>query len=178
MRKLLVLIVAAVLCFSSGSAQANGNVPAVVAVSVPHAVLVGTGRMTYMMMDIYDARLYAPEGVFVPGHPMALSLTYLRSLSGARIADSTVEQMRRMGMQDEVTLAGWHDVLRGIFPDVEDGTTLTGVLNAKGETLFYNGDTEIGHVSDPAFGRYFFGIWLSPQTEDPDLRNELLHITG
>jgi len=139
--------------------------------------MVGEGRMTYLTMDIYDATLYAPHGRLSGERPLALSLTYLRSLRGARIADRTVEEMRQQGFHDELTLAAWHNTLQTIFPDVGNGTTLTGVLKEDGTTVFYRNGTEIGQISDSRFGPKFFSIWLSPKTSDPDLRRQLLAMT-
>jgi len=162
------------LVFIATPAFASGAVPKYIASNVPGARMVGEGRMTYLTMDIYDATLYAPEGRLSEERPLALSLTYLRSLRGSRIADRTVEEMRKQGFHDELTLAAWHNTLQDIFPNVGNGTTLTGVLKEDGTTVFYRDGIEIGHVSDTRFGPKFFSIWLSPDTSEPDLRRQLL----
>lgn len=36
------------------------------------------------------------------------------------------------------------------------------------------GDKVVGEVADPEFARLFFGIWLSPNTSEPALRQALL----
>ena len=36
------------------------------------------------------------------------------------------------------------------------------------------GDKVVGEVADPEFARLFFGIWLSPNTSEPSLRQALL----
>lgn len=177
MRNLLLASCACIAAFAT-TARANDAIPGCVAATIPNAALVGEGRMTYMMMQIYDARLYAADGTVQGDAPMALSLTYLRRLSSTRIVDQTIEEIRKQGFADEVRLAGWHTTLQDILPNVEEGTTLTGVLDSQGATRFYNGATPIGTVTDPAFGRLFFAIWLGPDTTAPELRSELLHHTG
>lgn len=155
-------------------ALASGIVPSFIENDIPDARMVGAGRMTYLTMDIYDAALYAPQGRLSNERPLALSLTYLRSLRGARIAGRTVEEMRGQGFHDELTLAAWHNTLQEIFPDVGNGTTLTGVLKKDGTTIFYRDGVEIGRIADPRFGQRFFSIWLAPDTTEPALRRRLL----
>ncbi len=143
-------------------------------INVPAAETVGKGRLSVMFWDVYDAALFAPGGQWRAEGPFALSLTYLRDIRGRAIADRSAEEIRKLGFGDEVTLATWHNQMRGIFPDVAEGTTLTGVYTEDGESIFYHDDQEIGRVRDPAFGRYFFNIWLDPQTSAPELRARLL----
>ncbi len=142
--------------------------------SIPEAKLVGKGRMSVMFWDVYDAVLYAPGGTWKAGSPLALSLTYLRDLEGRAIADRSAEEIRKLGFTDEIRLAAWHSQMRRIFPDVTDGTTLTGIYNAQGESIFYHHGAEVGRITDPEFGRHFFNIWLDPRTSAPELRAQLL----
>lgn len=144
---------------------------------VPNSEKVGQGRLSYMLWDVYDAALYAPEGDWQSGKPFALQLSYLRAIPGKKIADRAVEEIRAQGFTDEVRLADWHAQMRAMFPDVREGITLTGVYTNAGETIFYEGNKEIGSVKDLEFGRQFFNIWLGPQTSAPDLRRKLLGLS-
>lgn len=64
--------------------------------------------------------------------------------------------------------------MRAVFPDVKAGERLTGVnlpgvgaqFRAKGRVL--------GEIRDPEFAKLFFGIWLSPQSSEPRMRQSLL----
>lgn len=141
---------------------------------VPLAEKVGQGRLTYLFWEIYDATLYAPQGIWRRDKPFALQLSYLRELEGRKIADRTIEEIRNQGLVDEIKLATWHAQLRNIFPDIKKGTSLTGVFIDSGETLFYLGEKEIGRISDPQFSQVFFDIWLGENTSAPDLRQKLL----
>ena len=141
---------------------------------IPEAQPVGEGRLKFMLWNIYDATLYAPGGVFEKGRPMALRLAYLRKLYGKKIADRSIEEMRAQGFDDEVKLASWHEQLRGIFPDVDKQTVLTGIHLPGAETLFYRNGKRIGTMRDPLFGPAFFDIWLGEKARYPDLRGQLL----
>lgn len=141
---------------------------------VPEAEKVGAGRLSVMIWDVYDAALYAPQGQYNENKPFALELTYLRHIPGEKIADKSVEEIRDQGFSDEVKLADWHAQLKNIFPDVEEQTSLTGIYTKSGETVFFNGDQEIGRINTAEFGKYFFNIWLGKQTSAPALRAKLL----
>ena len=141
---------------------------------VPAAEKVGEGRLTYMLWDVYDAKLYAPKGNWRADRPFALQLSYLRALKGKKIADRSIEEMRGQGLTDEIKLATWHGQMRTIFPDVDAGVSLTGVYTEDGATIFYRDSIEIGRMTDPAFSKAFFGIWLNEATSAPNLRGKLL----
>lgn len=141
---------------------------------VPDAMKSGTDRYTYMIFDVYDATLYAPQGKWTHNQPYALSLEYLRTLKGEKIAERSTQEMRDQGLSDEIKLAGWFSQMKEIFPDVRKGTVLTGVYIPEKETRFYKNDQPIGIVKDPEFGRWFFGIWLAENTTAPELRQNLI----
>lgn len=141
---------------------------------IPNLKKVGEGRMTYLLWEIYDAALYAPEGTLQKGKPFALKLSYLRNIEGKKIADISIEEMRKQGITNEIKLATWHAQMNAIFPNVKKGASLTGVYTNTGETIFYDNDKEIGRISDQDFSESFFNIWLSEKTSAPDLRRLLL----
>ncbi len=141
---------------------------------LPDARPVGQGRLSVFMWDVYDATLFAPQGVWERGGPLALTLDYLRQIDGNQIVDRSIEEIREQGFKDEVKLAAWHTQMKAIFPDVREGITLTGILLENGETVFLKNGLEIGRIKDPAFGKAFFDIWLSDKTSAPRLRKKLL----
>ncbi len=64
--------------------------------------------------------------------------------------------------------------MRRVFPDVEPGDRLLGVHRpGEGVAFFYNGQLR-GEIRDPEFARLFFGIWLSPRSSEPAMRQALL----
>lgn len=142
--------------------------------SVPGAAVVGRGVLSYAFWDIYEATLFAPEGVWNSSKPFALSIEYFRALKGKEIADRSVQEIRQQGFTNEVTLAAWNSQMKAIFPDVKKGTVLTAVYMPDKQTTFYNGAEIIGVIKDDDFGKSFFGIWLAEKTSEPTLRRALL----
>jgi len=147
---------------------------AIVQRHVPDAALVGEGRLKVMFWAVYDARLFATTGRLDRDAPFALEIDYLRDVDGADIADASVEEIATQGGHDAATLARWRKTLTAIFPDVTADTVLTGVRDARGHTLLFDGEALLGAVDDPAFTRAFFDIWLGERTSRPALRERLL----
>lgn len=143
---------------------------------IPQAAPVGEGRLSVFIFDVYDATLWAPQGDFTEQGPFALKLSYLRDIKGRKIAERSIEEMKNIGMQDQEKLERWYQEMLRIFPDVQQGTSLTGVYTDEGHTIFYWNSDKIGVVEDEEFGKYFFDIWLSRETSAPDLRKKLLGI--
>lgn len=167
------------LSLCAGSAVlASQSASEVVTKSVPEAHLAGQARYTYLFWDVYDARLYAPQGQWQADQPFALALTYLRGFDGEDIAERSVKEMKAQGLQDQSLLKQWRQQMTLLFPDVVEQDTITGVRTASGATHFYLNDKLLGQVDDPAFGEWFFNIWLGPNTSEPAFREKLLALKG
>jgi len=143
-------------------------------VSIPNAVIVGHGVLSYAFWDVYDATLYAPQGKWNSNKPFGLLLKYHFEIDGKEIADRSVQEMRKQGFADEVKLATWNAQMKSVFPDVKNGTILSAVYIPGKQTTFYNGDEAIGAIKGDEFAKWFFGIWLSEKTSEPELRRALL----
>ncbi|NJO36320.1 MAG: hypothetical protein HC871_00340 [Rhizobiales bacterium] len=141
---------------------------------IPDAELVGEGRLKYLFWSVFDAALYAPGGVWSEDKPFALSLSYLRDLEGDSIVQASIDEMRKQGMTDEATLERWREAMAEIFLDVDDQTTLTGIVNEERHTLFYRNGEPAGTIPDADFSRRFFSIWLGEKTSEPRLRAQLI----
>ena len=168
MRKLILM--AMMMAIFSVNAQSGEAVQAY----VPDAQEVGEARLTYLFWDVYDATLHAPKGEWNHAQPFALSLRYLRSLEGEKIADRSAEEMRKQGYNDEIKLAAWYAQMRDIFPDVKKGDEITGIYYPDAPAEFLLNGKPLGEVKDPEFGSHFFDIWLSEKTTEPEMRRALL----
>ncbi len=141
---------------------------------IPNIDIVGSGRLTKFVWDVYDATLYAPEGEWSERKPFILSIQYLREIDGLDIADRSVQEIRQQGFNDEVILAAWHEQMRNIFPDVQNGTVLTALFIPKYGTEFFKDNKPIGKIKGDDFLYWFSSIWLSEKTSEPALRQRLL----
>jgi hypothetical protein len=134
-------------------------------------------RLRVWGFEVYDARLWTPVGFRhsqYAQHAFALELQYLRRLEGAAIASRSIDEMRRVGNFSDAQAQGWLAALRELFPNVGAGERITGVnLPGVGAEFWVNGQ-RVGLVSDLAFARLFFGIWLDERSSEPRMRAQLL----
>lgn len=166
------------------NAETKGSVKDPVLEKNPTFVLAGKVNLSYFFgtLDVYDLFLYGTSGITIgqenyKSSPLILKLVYNVNLDGKDIADRSKKEMIHIGHPDNKELKGWHKKMLKIFPKIKKGDSLTGVFDPKKGTEFYNKNwKKIGKISDPAFGHYFFGIWLDEKTSEPDLRNTLLGI--
>jgi fermentation-respiration switch protein FrsA (DUF1100 family) len=140
--------------------------------------MVGQGTLRWWGFHVYDAALWSPTGRWQDQITYALDIRYARRVSGAQLAQTSVDEMRRLGAGDEPALARWGAAMRRLFPDVDPGSRLVGIHVPQRGALFYSATGYLGAIEDPEFARGFFAIWLDPRTQTPDLRAALLGRNG
>ncbi|MBA4175871.1 MAG: hypothetical protein C0505_04835 [Leptothrix sp. (in: Bacteria)] len=177
------LLAAALLSATGVRAQAPAaaSPPPELAGALPGARRLGSATLRFFGLRVYDARLWV--GAQSPGAdwvavPFALELQYARSLKGEQIAERSLTEMRRQGEIAEAVAERWLGNMKQLFPDVEPGDRITGLnLPGVGARFFVNGNLR-GEPREADFARMFFGIWLSPRSSEPVLREQLLGRTA
>ena len=173
------LLAAALLAATGARAQTPPApvAPPELAAVLPGARLQGSGRLRFMGLRIYDARLWSGAtavGTDWVATPLALELEYARELKGELIAERSQAEMRRQADITTSTAERWLAAMKQAFPDVKSGDRLIGLLlPGQGVRFVFNGRV-VGEVLEIAFARLFFGIWLSPRSSEPALRESLL----
>lgn len=176
-RRAWLAAAAAVSLMSPRATRAMTAPPPEISSALPGALLQGQGRLRIFGLHIYDAALWSP-GRLAAGDAqtaaLALELRYARKLRGALIAERSLDEMKRVGEFSDTDGQRWLEAMQQIFPDVNAGDRLTGVHRpGVGVAFFVNGRAG-GEVRDAQFARIFFGVWLSPRTSQPALREALL----
>ena len=132
----------------------------------------GSGVLRRFGFRVYRATLWA--GTLDPlKPPYALELEYALSIAGERLASTSIEEMRGLGIGSEQQYQRWGEELKRLFPDVRSGERIVGIHLPEG-AVFYHQSRLLGRIDDPAFARAFFAIWLDPQSSAPDVRAALL----
>ena len=178
-RSCLALVAGGLLLSTRPAAQAQPAVatPPELATALPGATLQGGGAMRFFGLRIFDAKLWAPAPITGDSaeQPLALELIYARSISGGQIVSSSLREMARVGSFSEAQATRWSQAMTTLFPDVSAGDRITGIQRpGHSARFFFNGSLR-GEVADALFTRLFFGIWLSPRTSEPQLRQQLLN---
>ncbi len=156
---------------------ASANVPplpAAITVGSPDLRVLGQGRMRWFGLHLYDAALWVSGADWQWDSAFVLDLRYARDFSGRRIADTSADEMKRMGLVDAARIEAWRTEMQRVFPDVKSGDRLSGVFRPGVGAEFYHLGRSTGVIRDPEFARVFFSIWLDPRTREPKLRAALL----
>jgi hypothetical protein len=146
-------------------------------VALPGSAATPAVRMTVWGFEVYDAKLWARAGFSSAQyvrHPFALELSYLRGLKGEAIAQRSLDEMKRQGPISDSQVQTWLKAMQTLFPDVQKGDRIVGVNKPEQGAEFWVNDRLVGQVPDPQFAKLFFGIWLSPQTSAPEIRQALI----
>lgn len=108
--------------------------------------------------------------------PFALELTYRRAISRDDLVEASLKEIRRLSPNglDAELMARWESEMFQAFVDVRAGDRITGVYMPGEGARFYVGEHLRHVVSDVAFAKAFFSIWLDPRTRNPELRAQLL----
>ncbi|WP_353156134.1 chalcone isomerase family protein [Herminiimonas fonticola] len=145
---------------------------------IGQARLAGQGSFRWFGLKIYDAALWVGDKGYRAQAPAAaklvLDLRYARNLQGKKIAAASEDEMRKLGLGSAQQRASWQAAMENIFPDVNEGTHLSGVYLPNEGARFYLNGKFIGEIMDAEFSHAFFAIWLDPQTTAAQLRNALL----
>ncbi|MBT9463803.1 MAG: chalcone isomerase family protein [Hydrogenophaga sp.] len=142
---------------------------------------VGKARLRYWGFDVYDASLWALPGFDArqfENQRFGLELAYLRDFKGADIAERSIDEMQGLAPIEPAQATRWTQAMSSLFPDVKRGDRITGVHVPGSGARFYLNGKLLGEVADDAFSRLFFGIWLSPKTSQPRMRETLIQGTG
>jgi hypothetical protein len=138
-------------------------------------------RLRVWGFEVYDASLYTANGFNAEqfgDHRFGLELSYLRSFKGSDIAERSIDEMRNVTELTTEQAERWLQAMNGLFPDVKRGDRITGVHVPGSGARFYLNDRLLGDIADETFSRSFFGIWLSPNTSQPRMRETLIGQTS
>jgi hypothetical protein len=157
------------------------SVPAQITSVLSRAQMIGRSRLRAYGLNIYDATLWAEPSFVAENYfrqAFALELQYLRSFKGHSIAERSLQEMQRLGQLGTEKSGQWLAQMKKIFPDVQKADRLMGLHRGNGVVSFFLNNQPVGQVQDEEFVRFFFGIWLKPQTLEPKMRNELLGLSA
>lgn len=144
----------------TAAAQAGSIAPAHILHEVSQARLAGEGSYRWFGLKIYDAQLWVGEKGYAVHAPAAekfvLNLRYARGLYGKKIAEASRDEMQKLGLGSAQQREHWLASMEKLFPDVKDGTHLSGVYLPDEGARFYLDGTLLGDIRDAAFAQAFF----------------------
>ncbi len=165
------LLAVLALLVASGVARAA---PAHIEEHLAQPRISGAGAFKWFGLRIYDAELWVGEKGYQAGAPFVLELRYARKLDGVKIAEASAKEMEKLGAGTPAQRSAWLARMKEIFPDVKEGSRISGVFLPGAGARFYLDGKPLASVPDEQFARAFFAIWLDPRTSAKDLRSALL----
>lgn len=174
----LLLAAAAAMPVQTAARAFGDAVPAAVQGDIAGARIAGEGEYRWFGLKLYDARLWMGErgvvSLATDAPAFALELRYARRFTGERIAQASIAEIKKLGLGNTAQHEAWLGTMEKTFPDVEEGSRITGLYLPGRGARFYLDGSDIGTIEDPEFGQAFFSIWLSDGSSAPGLRRNLL----
>ena len=151
--------------------------PKVLSALAPGLQARGEFHYTYFSFEVYDISLWTaadfkPEAL--AQQVMALELRYLRHFAAQDIARRSIKEMRRSANISAEQEQQWLAEMQRVFPNIRQGDRLLGLYRPGQAAVFWHNEQPRGELADAAFAPLFFGIWLSPNTSEPAMRQALL----
>jgi hypothetical protein len=164
---LLALCVAA----TPALAAAPSEIAPVIHATAPH----GEGDYTFLLMSAYQAQLWTDAPQWSMKTPFALTIIYHMGFSTDDFVSRAKDEMKHVDPSlTDGQLAAYSAAMTKVFPPVDKGDEITALYQpGKSVKIFKNGQPT-GAVAVKGFAQPFFGIWLSPATSNPGLRQKLL----
>jgi len=135
---------------------------------------IGTGKLSWFLMDIYQASLHSADGVYTDEkYPQALKIRYQRAFKKEWLVDATAKEWQKMLITQQ-RYKPWLTQLSILWPDVKSGDTITLFVAENGQGSFYHNDVLLGEIEGPDLAAEFLNIWLAKNTSQPDLRRKLI----
>lgn len=166
LRKLCLAVL--MLCLPMAAAAKPPELATAIASPEP----VGRASMKALWIEVYHASFWSDSGGWHQP-PYALSLTYGMAFTARELADRSAEEMAHVSQLPADTRERYATQLATLWHDVQEGDRMTALAQDGGTVFFHNG-RRLGAIQGDDFRRAFFGIWLSPESSEPDMQRQLL----
>lgn len=185
MMRTTYFFILALCCVSFGKAQTSlGGVtlPETVEFHDQELVLNGAGVREKFFMDIYVGGLYLSQPssnareIIEAELPMAIKLHIVsKMITSSRMIDGVNEGFEKATGGDTSEIAGDIRTFRGFFEEkIKKGDVFDLLYLPVEGVKVYKNSRELGTIPGKAFKEALFGIWLSDQPADEDLRQGML----
>lgn len=137
----------------------------------------GEGHMNFLFIKAYNARLWTDAPSWSMDAPFAMEITYGMDFDTDDLTGRTIKEMKTVdpGLSD-AEIARLTPELNKVYPPVKSGDRLVALYVPGKPVLFSHNGQPTGSIAGENFAKDFFGIWLSPNTSAPSLREKLLRL--
>ena len=141
----------------------------------------GAGKYAVLFITAYDAEVWTDLPQWSMNAPFALTLRYHMSFSSDYLINRSLREMKHVDpVLSSADIERYRKAM-AFFAPASSGDEMTMLYQpgqpGRSEAVhFFKNGKPTGEVSEPGFAKDFFGVWLSPETSDPDLRKSLLNL--
>lgn len=172
MRKTLLALAAAVALALPATASTR---PLELGSTITATQPYGSGKLTWLVFTAYDATLWTDAPQWSMNAPFALTLSYRMGFSTQELVDRTIEEMEKVSPSSNAHLR-FQQQLSKAFPAVKERDRITALYVPGQPVRFFHNGRPTAEIADPGFAEPFFGVWFSPRTSEPRLRQSLLRL--
>lgn len=136
---------------------------------------IGETTFTVLFWDVYTSKLLTTSGkypIIKKNDSLLFNINYLKKINSDDLIEKTIEQWQHLGFTKE-RYQNYLPILKQMWPNINEGDRLS-LLIYQGRSIFYFNEQYLGVINEFEFGDMFLAIWLSDETSQPSLRNELL----
>jgi hypothetical protein len=160
------------LLMSAPAMAAPAEIASVIHASQPY----GSGKYAVLFITAYDAEVWTDAAQWSMNAPFALTLRYHIGFSSDYLINRSLREMRHVNPAlSDADIARYKKAM-AFFAPASSGDEMTMLYQPGQPTRFFKNGAPTGEISEPGFAQDFFGVWLSPNTSDPDLRASLLKL--
>ncbi|MFN9358085.1 MAG: chalcone isomerase family protein [Alphaproteobacteria bacterium] len=137
----------------------------------------GRSSLTWLFLKAYDVSLWTDAPTWSMDTTFALTIQYNMSFSSEEIVERTLSEMKKVAPTlTDRQLEQFAKPLAQLLPAVKSGDRLSAVHVPGRPVQFYLNGRGTGQMEAEGFAAPFFGIWLSPRSSEPSIREELLRL--
>jgi hypothetical protein len=140
---------------------------------------VGSAQFNVLFWRIYHSELYSKSGQYqgdLQDLPVLFEIQYLRDIKREDLIERTIEQWQHLGFS-QAQYQPYLAQLEVLWPHIAKGDTLALLVEPEQSHFYFNNNYQ-GRIDGAEFGAIFLAIWLSPNTSQPKLRQQLLGETS
>lgn len=140
----------------------------------------GVSTFRYWGFRVYTGALYMPASETSPDAvlkeiPKKLVLRYHRSVSVDQFVEKSEEILGKHPQLSLEQLRPFLSRMKSMYVPVEDGDAYAITYNPdRGMLRLFFNEQQLGTITDSAFARAYFGIWVSDYSVSERFTNELL----
>ncbi len=167
----------ALFCFPvlalANQAKSSVEIPVAIRNSFDSPFLVGSEKLKFLGMKVYNISLWSEVPEFSYEEPFAIHIKYNMSFSREDLVQKSIieiEKLHKLNREEKII---YKESLNKTLCPVKKGDEKVAIfIPSKGVKMFHNNELT-GIISDPKFSRLFIDIWLDERGSYPKITKKI-----